>query len=78
MAKLRKVKVYIVVDVDTEEYPIPVDEQLEDDLKEQFEAHVYDIDGLILNHIKVLVGDQNDITNRLSKLYSNLSLCPMA
>lgn len=57
MAKLRKVKVYIVVDVDTEEYPIPVDEQLEDDLKEQFEAHVYDIDGLILNHIKVLVGD---------------------
>ena len=54
---IRKAKVYITLEVDTEEYPTPVDEQLVDEVKDQFESFVYDIDGFHLNQIKILIGD---------------------
>ena len=54
---IRKAKVYITIDVDTEEYPIPADEQVEDEIQGQIESFIYDIDGLNLNQIKILIGD---------------------
>lgn len=54
---IRKAKVYITIDVDTEEYPIPADEQVEDEIQDQIESFIYDIDGLNLNQIKILIGD---------------------
>ena len=54
---IRKAKVYITIDVDTEEYPIPADDQVEDEIQDQIESFIYDIDGLNLNQIKVIIGD---------------------
>ena len=54
---IRKTKIYITLEVDTEEYPTPVDEQLQDDVRDQFESFVYAIDGFHLNNVKILVGD---------------------
>jgi hypothetical protein len=54
---IRKTKIYITLEVDTEEYPTPVDEQLQNDVRDQFESFVYDIDGFHLNQIKILIGD---------------------
>ena len=54
---IRKAKIYITLNVDTEEYPVPADEQLGDDIQDQIESFIYDIDGLDLNQIKILVGD---------------------
>ena len=38
----------------TEEYPIPADDQVEDEIQDQIESFIYDIDGLNLNQIKVI------------------------
>jgi len=54
---IRKAKIYITLEVDTEEYPVPVDEQLEDDIRDQMESFIYDVDGFHLNNIKILVGE---------------------
>ena len=54
---IKKVKIYIALEADTEEYPISADEQLEDDLKDQIESFIYDVGGLHLNKIKLLIGD---------------------
>jgi|TARA_E500000081_G_scaffold68580_1_gene70698 hypothetical protein len=54
---IRKAKIYITLEVDTEDYPTPVDEQLEKDVQDQIEAFIYDVDGFHLNKIKVLMGD---------------------
>tara|TARA_E500000331_G_scaffold215631_1_gene206765 strand:- start:268 stop:438 length:171 start_codon:yes stop_codon:yes gene_type:complete len=54
---IRKAKIYITLEVDTEEYPAPVDEQLSDDIRDQIESFIYDVDGFHLNNIKILVGD---------------------
>ena len=54
---IKKEKVYVSMALDTVEYQLPVDEKVEDEIKEQFESHIYDMDGVILNHIKVLVGE---------------------
>ena len=50
---IKKAKIYITLNVDTEEYPVPVDEQLGDDIQDQIESFIYDIDGLDLNQIKI-------------------------
>ncbi len=54
---IRKVKVYITLEVDTEDYPTSVDEQLQDDIQDQIESFIYDVDGFHLNKIKLLVGE---------------------
>ena len=54
---IKKAKIYITLNVDTEEYPVPVDEQIGDDIQDQIESFIYDIDGLDLNNIKILVGE---------------------
>lgn len=54
---IRKAKIYIILEVDTEDYPTPVDEQLEDEMQDQLESFIYDVDGFHLNKIKILIGD---------------------
>ena len=54
---IRKAKIYITLEVDTEEYPTPADGQLQDDISDQLESFIYDVDGLHLNNIKILVGE---------------------
>jgi len=54
---IRKAKIYITLGIDTEEYPVPSDDKLEDDVRDQIESFIYDIDGLHLNQIKIIIGE---------------------
>ena len=49
-----RVKVYMVVDIDPDEYPVPADEdvglEMEDTIRELF----YDVNGAEIKHIKTL------------------------
>ena len=54
---IRKAKIYITLEVDTEEYPTPADGKLEDDIRDQLEPFIYDVDGFHLSNIKILVGE---------------------
>lgn len=48
------VKLFITLDVDEEEYPVPVDGLLDEEIKEAFEEFVYDVDGLSIRTFKML------------------------
>ena len=51
---MMRVKVYITIDIDPDEYPIPADEddgaEIEDGIREYF----YDVDGADIRHVKTL------------------------
>ena len=49
-----KVKIYITIDVDPEEYPIPSDGDVTEDFEEYVKELFYDIDGVTVQQIKVL------------------------
>jgi len=48
-----KVKVYLTLEVDEEEYQLPVDENPSEEIKEIIRDVLYDIDGINLKYIKV-------------------------
>ena len=50
-----RVKVYLTLDIDEDEYPIPVDGEISQEIEEAFDAYVYDVDGMEIKTIKVLM-----------------------
>ena len=49
-----RVKVYITLDIDEDEYPVPVDGEVSQEI-EAFNEYVYDVDGMEIKTIKVLM-----------------------
>ena len=47
------VKIYLTLDVDGEEYPIPADGDPSEEIQEALEEFIYDIDGLKVKQIKI-------------------------
>ena len=50
-----RVKIYIVLDVDKEDYPIPSDGMVDEEIEHAFEEFIYDIDGIKLKSIKTIM-----------------------
>ena len=50
-----KVKIYLTIDIDPEEYPIPADENVGQDIQDSREEQFYDIDGEDIRHIKTIM-----------------------
>jgi len=50
-----RVKVFITLDIDEDEYPVPVDGEVSQELEEAFSEYVYDVDGMEITTIKVLM-----------------------
>ena len=50
-----RVKVYLTLDIDEDEYPVPVDGEISQEIEEAFAAYVYDVDGMEIKTIKVLM-----------------------
>ena len=50
-----RVKVYITLDIDEDEYPVPVDGEVSQEIEEAFNEYVYDVDGMEIKTIKVLM-----------------------
>ena len=49
-----KVKVFITIDIDPEEYPIPADEDVGMEIEDGIRGYFYDVDGANIRHIKTL------------------------
>ena len=75
-----RVKMYITIDVDEEEYPVPADGQVGEELEDGIREYFYDIEGADIKTIRTIMEGYNDkqsITNRLPKLYRSFPICEM-
>lgn len=49
------VKVFLTLELDEDEYPIPVDGQIHDEVQDGIKEFVYDVDGMSVKSIKTIV-----------------------
>ena len=49
-----KVKVFITIDIDPDEYPIPADEDVGLEIEDGIREYFYYVDGAEIRHIKTL------------------------
>ena len=47
------VKIYLTLDVDKEEYPIPADGDPSEEIQQALEEFIYDIDGLKIKNMRI-------------------------
>jgi len=50
-----KVKVFITIDIDPEEYPVPADEDVGAEIEDSIREYFYDIEGADIKHMKTIV-----------------------
>lgn len=48
------VKVFLTLEIDEDEYPVPVDGFIDEEIHETLQEFVYDIDGMSIKTIKIL------------------------
>ena len=51
---MMRVKVFITIDVDPDEYPIPAYEDVGLEIEDGIREYFYDVDGAEIKHIKTL------------------------
>lgn len=49
-----QVKIYLTLDIDPEEYPIPVDGDLSHEFEGAINEYFYDMDGVKIKSLKIL------------------------
>ena len=49
-----RVKVFITIDVDEEDYPIPADGQVGEELEDGIQDYLYDIEGATIKTIRTI------------------------
>ena len=49
-----KVKGYITIEVDPEEYPVPADEDVGAEIEDGLREYFYDVDGANIRHIRTI------------------------
>jgi len=49
-----RVKMFITIDIDEEEYPVPADGQVGEELEESIQEYFYDIDGASIRNIRTI------------------------
>ena len=49
-----RVKMFITLDVDPDEYPVPADENVAEELEESLEEYMYDIEGIKIRNIRAI------------------------
>ena len=52
-----RVKLYITLEIDEEEYAIPADENVGSEIEDSIKDHLYDISGVIVKNTKAIQGD---------------------
>ena len=48
------VKVFLTLDIDEDEYQMPVDGLLDDEIRDALQEYIYDIDGMSIKSIKII------------------------
>jgi hypothetical protein len=46
-------KVLMSLEIDEDDYPVPVDGSLEEEINEALYAYIYDIDGITINKMRI-------------------------
>jgi hypothetical protein len=49
-----RVKMFITIDIDEEEYPVPADGQVGEELADGIQEYFYDIDGADIRNIRTI------------------------
>lgn len=49
-----RVKMFLTLDVDPEEYPVPADENVAEELEENIMDSLYDVEGIKIRNIKTI------------------------
>ena len=49
-----QIKVFLTLNIDEDEYPVPVDGQIKEEVNETLQEFIYDIDGMIIKTINIL------------------------
>jgi|TARA_A100001391_G_C4950828_1_gene247130 hypothetical protein len=49
-----RVKIFLTLDVDPEEYPVPADENVAEELEESIQEYLYDVEGIKIRNIKTM------------------------
>ena len=52
---MARVKLFITIDVDPEEYPIPADEQVGEEIEDGIREYFYDVDGADIKTIRTIM-----------------------
>jgi hypothetical protein len=48
------VKVFLTLSIDEEEYPVPVDGEVDEEIEQSLQEFIYDIDGMSIKTIKII------------------------
>jgi len=51
---MKRVKVFITIEIDPEEYPVPADEDVGAEIEDGIREYFYDVEGANIKHIKTL------------------------
>ena len=49
-----RVKIFITIDIDEEEYPVPADGQVGEELEDGIQEYFYDIEGADIRNIRTI------------------------
>jgi len=49
-----RVKVYLTMDIDPEDYPVPADENVAEEIEEGIQEYFYDVEGVIIRNIRTI------------------------
>ena len=49
-----RVKMFITIDIDDQEYPVPADGQVGEELEESIQEYFYDIEGASIRNIRTI------------------------
>lgn len=51
-ATMMRVKMFLTLDVDPEDYPVPADENVAEEIEEGIQEYLYDIEGITIRNIR--------------------------
>jgi len=51
---MMRVKVFITIEIDPEEYPVPADEDVGAEIEDGLREYFYDVDGANIRHIRTI------------------------
>lgn len=51
---MMKVKLFITLDIDPDEYPVPADQNVGEEIEESIREYFYDVDGAEIRNIKYI------------------------
>ncbi len=49
-----RVKTFITMDVDPEDYPVPADEKVAEEIEEGIQEYFYDVEGVYIKNIRTI------------------------